>query len=52
MVACRKRLKVEGDTLKLDRLTDILINVKHQIQEHLTIEEAAKMSVLSRSWRH
>ncbi|XP_070021572.1 F-box/FBD/LRR-repeat protein At1g13570-like [Nicotiana sylvestris] len=49
---CCKRLKVEGDKLKLDRLTDLPINVKHQIQEHLSIEDAAKMSVLSRPWRH
>lgn len=50
MIGRCKRLKVEGDTL--DRLTDLPINVKHQIEEHLSIEEAAKMSVLSRAWRH
>lgn len=52
MIGCSKRVKAEGDTLNLDGLTDLPINVKHQIQEHLSIEEAAKMSVLSRPWRH
>ncbi|XP_016446510.1 F-box/FBD/LRR-repeat protein At1g13570 [Nicotiana tabacum] len=37
---------------KLDRLTDLPINVRHQIQEHMTIEDAARMSVLSSNWRH
>lgn len=45
-----KRLAVGGD--KLDRLTDLPINVIHQIQDHMSIEDAAKMSVLSRPWRH
>ncbi|XP_049405283.1 F-box/FBD/LRR-repeat protein At1g13570-like [Solanum stenotomum] len=45
--SCFKKLKVERD--KLDRLP---INVKHQIQEHLSVEEAARMSVLSRPWKH
>ncbi|XP_070019228.1 F-box/FBD/LRR-repeat protein At1g13570-like isoform X1 [Nicotiana sylvestris] len=37
---------------KLDRLTDLPINVIHQIQEHMTIEDATRMSVLSSKWRH
>ncbi|XP_009787860.1 F-box/FBD/LRR-repeat protein At1g13570-like [Nicotiana tabacum] len=37
---------------KLDRLTDLPINVIHQIQEYMTIEDAARMSVLSSKWRH
>ncbi|XP_016484067.1 F-box/FBD/LRR-repeat protein At1g13570-like isoform X2 [Nicotiana tabacum] len=45
-----KRLAVGGD--KLDRLTDLPINVIHQIQDHMSIEDAAKMSVLSREWRY
>ncbi|KAG5568651.1 hypothetical protein H5410_064331 [Solanum commersonii] len=48
--SCFKKLKVERD--KLDRLTDLPIDVKHQIQEHLSVEEAARMSVLSRPWKH
>ncbi|KAH0713248.1 hypothetical protein KY289_009207 [Solanum tuberosum] len=48
--SCFKKLKVERD--ELDRLTDLPINVKHQIQEHLSVEEAARMSVLSRPWKH
>ncbi|OIT30985.1 PREDICTED: F-box/FBD/LRR-repeat protein At1g13570-like [Nicotiana attenuata] len=44
------RLAVGGD--KLDMLTDLPINVIHQIQDHLSIEDAAKMSVLSRAWRY
>ncbi|XP_060215716.1 F-box/FBD/LRR-repeat protein At1g13570-like [Lycium barbarum] len=47
---CCKRLKVEGD--KFDRLTDLPIDVQHQIQEYLSREEAARMGVLSRAWRH
>ncbi|XP_049380462.1 F-box/FBD/LRR-repeat protein At1g13570-like [Solanum stenotomum] len=51
MISCYfKKLKVERD--ELDRLTDLPINVKHQIQEHLSVEEAARMSVLSRPWKH
>ncbi|XP_059306968.1 F-box/FBD/LRR-repeat protein At1g13570-like isoform X2 [Lycium ferocissimum] len=49
MMRC-KQLEVEGD--KLDRLTNLPINVQHRIQESLSIEEAARMSVLSRPWRH
>ncbi|XP_075082043.1 F-box/FBD/LRR-repeat protein At1g13570-like [Nicotiana tabacum] len=45
-----KRLAVGGD--KLDRLTDLPINVIHQIQDHMSIEDASKMSVLSRAWRY
>ncbi|KAJ8542230.1 hypothetical protein K7X08_017096 [Anisodus acutangulus] len=45
-----KRLAVGRD--KLDRLTDLPINVIHQIQEHMSIEDAARMSVLSRTWRY
>ncbi|XP_019263843.1 PREDICTED: F-box/FBD/LRR-repeat protein At1g13570-like [Nicotiana attenuata] len=37
---------------KLNRLTNLPINVKYQIQEHMTIEDAARMSVLSSKWRH
>ncbi|OIT36078.1 PREDICTED: F-box/FBD/LRR-repeat protein At1g13570-like [Nicotiana attenuata] len=37
---------------KLDRLTDLPINVIHQIQELMTIEDAARMSVLSSDWRY
>uniref|UniRef100_A0A1S4CH72 F-box/FBD/LRR-repeat protein At1g13570-like n=1 Tax=Nicotiana tabacum TaxID=4097 RepID=A0A1S4CH72_TOBAC len=37
---------------KLDRLIDLPINIRHQIQEHMTIEDAARMSVLSSKWRH
>ncbi|XP_019264906.1 PREDICTED: putative F-box/LRR-repeat protein At5g02700 [Nicotiana attenuata] len=37
---------------KFDRLTDLPINIIHQIQEHKTIEDAARMSVLSSKWRH
>lgn len=49
MRPCCKRLKVEGN--KVDRLTDLPINVKHLIQKHLSMEEAARMSVLSTPWR-
>nr|XP_009596505.1 F-box/FBD/LRR-repeat protein At1g13570-like [Nicotiana tomentosiformis] len=45
-----KRLRDGRD--KLDRLTDLSINVRHQIQERMTIEDAARMSVLSSKWRH
>ncbi|XP_059290579.1 F-box/FBD/LRR-repeat protein At1g13570-like [Lycium ferocissimum] len=43
-------LAVGGD--ELDRLTDLPINVIHQIQDHMSIEDAARMSVLSRTWRY
>ncbi|KAK4353683.1 hypothetical protein RND71_025877 [Anisodus tanguticus] len=43
-------LAVGGD--KLDRLTDLPINVIHQIQDHISIEDAARMSALSRTWRY
>ncbi|CAN4096039.1 unnamed protein product [Withania somnifera] len=43
-------LAIEGD--KLDRLTDLPINVIHQIQDNISIEDAARMSVLSRTWRY
>ncbi|XP_049349524.1 F-box/FBD/LRR-repeat protein At1g13570-like [Solanum verrucosum] len=49
-MAMLKRLKVEGD--RVDRLSDLPINVKHQIQQNLLIDEAARMSVLSTVWRH
>ncbi|XP_047252142.1 F-box/FBD/LRR-repeat protein At1g13570-like [Capsicum annuum] len=45
-----KRVYIEGDDL--DRLTALPISVKHQIQERLSMEEAARMSILSRPWRH
>lgn len=45
-----KRLAVGGD--KLDRLTDLPFNVLHQIQKHMSIEDAARMSVFSRKWRY
>ncbi|XP_019264911.1 PREDICTED: F-box/FBD/LRR-repeat protein At1g13570-like isoform X2 [Nicotiana attenuata] len=32
---------------KLDRLTDLPINVIHQVQEYMTLEDATRMSVLS-----
>ncbi|XP_015076038.1 F-box/FBD/LRR-repeat protein At1g13570-like [Solanum pennellii] len=49
---CRnlKRRNVEGG--KLDRLTNLPINIKYRIQEQLSVEEAARMSVLSTPWRH
>lgn len=40
-----KGLKIEAGE-RIDRVTNLPINVKHQIQENLTIDEAAKMSVL------
>lgn len=43
-------LAIGGD--KLDRLTDLPINVIHQIQDHLSIEDAARTSVLCRTWRY
>ncbi|KAH0754204.1 hypothetical protein KY290_024474 [Solanum tuberosum] len=49
-MAMLKRLKVEGD--RVDRLSDLPINVKHQIQQNLLIDDAARMSVLSTVWRH
>ncbi|KAF3685644.1 hypothetical protein FXO37_00419 [Capsicum annuum] len=45
-----KRRYVEGG--ELDRLTALPVSVKHQIQERLSMEEAARMSILSRPWRH
>ncbi|MCD7461457.1 hypothetical protein HAX54_046174 [Datura stramonium] len=48
----------EGDNIfavggeKLDRLTDLPINVLHQIQDCISIKEATRMSVLSRTWRY
>uniref|UniRef100_A0A3Q7GEV5 F-box domain-containing protein n=1 Tax=Solanum lycopersicum TaxID=4081 RepID=A0A3Q7GEV5_SOLLC len=49
---CRniKRRNVEGE--KLDRLSNLPINVKYRIQQQLSVEEAARMSVLSTPWRH
>ncbi|KAH0672220.1 hypothetical protein KY284_023307 [Solanum tuberosum] len=41
-MAMLKRLTVEGD--RVDRLSDLPINVKHQIQQNLFIDEAARMS--------
>ncbi|XP_059290576.1 F-box/FBD/LRR-repeat protein At1g13570-like isoform X1 [Lycium ferocissimum] len=43
-------LAVGGD--ELDRLTDLPINVIHQIQDHMSIGDAARMSVLSRTCRY
>ncbi|PHT62314.1 hypothetical protein T459_33810 [Capsicum annuum] len=37
---------------KLDRLTDLPINIIHQIQDRISVQAAAKMSVLSRAWRY
>ncbi|KAK4717221.1 hypothetical protein R3W88_015559 [Solanum pinnatisectum] len=37
---------------KLDRLSDLPINIIHKIQNHISIEDAARMSVLSRMWRY
>lgn len=36
----------------LDRFTNLPINVIHHIQDLIPIEDAARTSVLSRSWRH
>ncbi|XP_009778381.1 F-box/FBD/LRR-repeat protein At1g13570-like [Nicotiana sylvestris] len=44
------RLAVGRD--KIDRLSDLPINVMHQIQDHMSIEDAAKMSILSSTWRY
>nr|XP_033513176.1 F-box/FBD/LRR-repeat protein At1g13570-like [Nicotiana tomentosiformis] len=43
---------VEDGRDKLDRLTDLPINVIHQIQEYMAVEDATRMSVLSSKWRH
>ncbi|PHT48871.1 hypothetical protein CQW23_13079 [Capsicum baccatum] len=37
---------------ELDRLTDLPINIIHQIQDRISVQAAAKMSVLSRAWRY
>ncbi|PHU21403.1 hypothetical protein BC332_06510 [Capsicum chinense] len=51
MISCdSKRPYVEGD--QLDRLTALPISVKHHIQERLSMEEAARMGILSRPWRY
>ncbi|KAM3301765.1 hypothetical protein P3S67_016267 [Capsicum chacoense] len=51
MMDPRKRLKIQRRK-RIDRPTDLPIDIKHQIQEKLPVDEAAKMSVLSRPWRH
>ncbi|OIT30983.1 PREDICTED: F-box/FBD/LRR-repeat protein At1g13570-like [Nicotiana attenuata] len=45
-----KRLAVGRD--KLDRFMDLPINVIHQIQDHMSIEDAARMSILSSGLRY
>lgn len=35
---------------KLDRLTDLPINVIHHIPDHIPIKDAARISIFSKPW--
>ncbi|XP_060200108.1 uncharacterized protein LOC132628338 [Lycium barbarum] len=50
-MTCSSERREDGQD-KVDGLTDLPINVIYQIQEHMDIEDIARICVLSSQWRH